>query len=59
MTRKHFELIAEAIKDFDFVNHKQRLDFATQMANIVCKPLNSNFKQDRFLKACGVPESLR
>tara|TARA_Y100001938_G_C8020534_1_gene395059 strand:- start:723 stop:893 length:171 start_codon:yes stop_codon:yes gene_type:complete len=52
MTRKHFQMIAAVIKDFDFGSDEQRLAFAKAMASDVCEPLNGNFDTDRFLAAC-------
>ena len=67
MTRKHYEAIAEVIKDanrlpstrfhyhvgVDEAIHEARLDIAEGIARY-CTNDNPNFDRDKFLTACGV-----
>lgn len=67
MTRKHFQLIADAMKatmpirgeqmPASIVNHNCRMaqwkNDCKAMAD-VCQSMNSNFDRTRFLSACGI-----
>ena len=54
MTRKHFEAIANTIKNIPFTDPQDRVIAACRLADDVCAPNNSNFRRDQFLKACGL-----
>ncbi len=53
MQRRHFELIAEIIRDFDFASSEERRWFA-QHTVWRLRATNPNFNEARFLRACGV-----
>ena len=54
MTRKHFEAIAEAIKNTPFITESDRNLIATRIADDVCAKANPRFNRRIFLAACGV-----
>jgi hypothetical protein len=51
MSRKHFQLFADAVKEIDDMIQREAVAFL--IAN-VCKQANSNFDYDKFYKACGI-----
>jgi hypothetical protein len=51
MTRKHFEIFAEEIRNI--MDPHARLNAAIAAAT-ACKRINAKFDFDRFYKACGV-----
>lgn len=51
MSRKHFKLFADAIKEIDDMVTRESVAYL--IAN-VCKQANSNFDYDRFYIACGI-----
>lgn len=53
MTRKHFQLIADVIRQQHFNSQLERRSFAENMAAALSST-NSNFDRSRFLDACGV-----
>lgn len=52
MTRKHFKVIAEVIKEAS-VSDQQRKDLAYAMASEL-RQFNDHFDYNRFIEACGV-----
>ena len=59
MTRSHFQLIADTIKDFGNGEYK---NLAHCLANEFASKLrvtNDQFNRDRFLRACGVADATR
>ncbi len=61
--RKHFELIAQTIKEFDQFSHAFPLGIAENIQADVAKRFasklkltNPQFDRARFLKACGVED---
>lgn len=66
MQRRHFELIAEAMKRskpprlgmIADEQHIARAQWETCVSELAtqCKLANSNFNRDRFLRACGVEQ---
>ena len=52
MTRKHFEAIANLIKETPFTDPQDRVILAHRMAE-VCYSANPRFDKQRFLKACA------
>lgn len=56
MTRKHFQAIADVLRDAQSVDASPRamLDImATGLAD-VCREANGRFDRDRFYRACGL-----
>lgn len=51
MTRKHFKLFADAVKEIDDMVTREAVAYL--IAN-VCKQANSNFNYDKFYIACGI-----
>jgi hypothetical protein len=56
MTRKHFQAIADVIKNTPFTDPQDRVILAHRMAEDVCQAHNSLFNKARFLKACGIED---
>lgn len=52
LTRKHFKVIAEVIKEAS-VSDQQRKDLAYAMASEL-RQFNDHFDYNRFIEACGV-----
>jgi len=52
MTRKHFQAIADILKNAD-LTEDQRSELAREFA-VMCKRHNSGFQRSRFLTAAGV-----
>jgi hypothetical protein len=61
MTRKDYQLIASALKESreDCITELARLGVQVTAIKIAkaLKRDNSRFNEDRFLDACGIPES--
>lgn len=54
MTRKHFQALADLVKDHTGANGYMVSDvFAEALADYLAEQ-NNNFKRDLFLKACGI-----
>ena len=53
MQRKHFELIAETVRDMPNANTTERRNIAQWFADKLAST-NPNFDRARFLRACGV-----
>jgi hypothetical protein len=51
MTKKHFEILAEEIRNM--LDPMQRLNAAAAVA-VACKRMNPRFDAQRFYVACGV-----
>lgn len=51
MSRKHFKLFADAVKEIDDMVTREAVAYL--IAN-VCKQANSNFDYDKFYIACGI-----
>ena len=51
MTRKHFQLLANALRDINPTSVRQ---VAANAVVVACKQANSSFDKDKFLKACGL-----
>lgn len=60
MSRKHFQAIADAVKDSQVATwgdaETQRFRLADNLAD-VCAAENGRFDRGRFLAACNVPEA--
>ena len=54
MTRKHFQILADTIKNIPFTNEHDRTIVASNLADSLCSPSNPRFNKALFLKACGV-----
>lgn len=59
MSKKHYELVAEAIREAraDMVDYPVRVAGANQVARYIARYLRKNsskFDRDKFLKACGI-----
>jgi hypothetical protein len=57
MQRRHFELLAEAIKEFrKFATPEERktIEAFAQSLAVRFKQANGGFKPERFFKACGM-----
>ena len=63
LSRKHFEAIADGIKDL--VSSRKELDYSDEpFINLIddmcymCRKDNPNFDRDKFIEACGFPDGL-
>ena len=63
LSRKHFEAIADGIKDL--VSSRKELDYSDEpFINLIddmcymCRQDNPNFNRDKFIEACGFPDGL-
>jgi hypothetical protein len=55
MTRKHFELFAEAIRA---VEDLEKREYLYSKIMPVCSASNQLFKISQFRKACGLPDDI-
>ena len=55
MTKSHFKLIAECVKDMRFADEGLKAYVAENLASCLSRT-NHAFKRDTFLEACGVKE---
>lgn len=51
MSRKHFQLLADAIRTITDLAERRR---AAELIAAVCRSANSRFDQQRFFAACGL-----
>ena len=51
MTRKHFQAIAEIIKNADSLDEQGRAEMVREFASL-CRSVNPRFDRERFAAAC-------
>ena len=53
MTKKHFQAIADVIRDFYSIGATANLESLSEELALEFEKINPNFDREKFLRACG------